>query len=211
MEKRGIANNQANLVFMGEADPAEQITMLLQASREGDPYARNRLIESLYGELRRIAGSLMRDERSGHTLQPTALVHELLIRLIGNNGMLLAENKSHFVFMATRAMRNLLVDHARGRRTARRGGEVDFVPIEPELDGANCSTEKLLAIHEALDRLDALNARQGRVAEMRIFGGFDVKEIAQALGVTTRTVDRDWQLAKAWLHLQLRGAISAGA
>lgn len=189
---------------MHEANSGE-ITKLLRASREGDRQARDKIVESLYGELRRIAGHLMRDERPGHTLQPTALVHELILRFMGNEGGLPAENKSHLMVMATRAMRNLLVDHARSRRALKRGGQVDLVRIEPELDGTACTDENLLAIHQALDRLDALSARQGRVAEMRVFGGLDIPEIAQVLGVATRTVDRDWQLAKAWLHLQLKG------
>lgn len=186
---------------MKPQDPG-QVTSLIQASQAGDKEARDQLLGCLYGDLRRIAGRLMQAERPGHTLQPTALVHELVMNLLGGN-VLPAANREHFLCMAARAMRNLLVDHARGKRRGKRGGGVEDLALQPDLDGASLSDEKLLMVHEVLDQLQARSDRQGKVAELRIFGGLSVTEIAQALGVTTRTVDRDWQIAKAWLHTQL--------
>ena len=186
-----------------ERNPGE-VTILLRASAQGDEQARDKVIENMYGDLRRLAGRLMRAERPGHTLQATALVNELMLKMIVEQEGFVAENREHLLALASRAMRHLLVDHARGKRAGKRGGGVEDCEIQPDLEGAVLSNEKLLLIHDAMQRLQVRSERQAQVAEMRIFGGFSVGEIAQALGVTSRTVDRDWALGKAWLHLQLK-------
>jgi RNA polymerase sigma-70 factor (ECF subfamily) len=183
-------------------EPAE-ITVLLQACKQGDASAKEKLVKSLYGELRRLAAHMMRDERPGHTLQPTALVNELFLKLFSGNEFQLAENKSHLFAIAARAMRHLLVDHARRKYAHKRGAGLEWLPLNANLDGQPCPDESLLEIHESLSRLETINARQSQVVELRVFGGLTVQEIAAVLGVTTRTVDRDWQFAKAWLHAQL--------
>jgi RNA polymerase sigma-70 factor (ECF subfamily) len=186
----------------GQQEPGG-ITMLIRASAGGDPEARVRLVESIYGELRRLAGHLMRQEPPGHTLQPTALVNELFAKFLAEDKGLLAENRQHLFAISAKAMRHLLVDHARAKRAGKRGSGMDAVTLDPDIEGGSCSFEKLLLIHNALDRLQAMNSRQAEVAEMRVFGGFGIDEIATTLGVTSRTVNRDWQFVSAWLRTQL--------
>jgi RNA polymerase sigma factor (TIGR02999 family) len=178
----------------------ESVTALLQAWNAGDEEAGRRLIPLVYGELRRRAGGYFRRERPGHTLQPTALVHEAYLRLVGLQGHW--RSRSQFFGVASNVMRRILVDHARRRRAAKRDAvrvvfdEAVQPAAEPELD--------VVRLDEALLELAALDARQARVVELRYFGGLTLEEAAEVLGVSAATVKRDWTLARAWLFDRLR-------
>lgn len=157
-----------------------------------------------YRELRALAGSFLRAERQGHSLQPTALVHEAWLRLASSRGLRL-DDRAGFLAMAAVTMRRILVEHARRRMTARRGGEWTRVLLDgSEPGGGDESLEaNVLAVHEALERLAELHERQARIVEMRWFGGLTVPEIAGVLGLVPRTVEKDWTMAKAWLRRRL--------
>lgn len=178
----------------------ESVTALLQAWNAGDDEAGRRLIPLVYSELRRRAGGYLRRERPGHTLQPTALVHEAYLRLVGLQGHW--RSRSQFFGVASNLMRRILVDHARRRRAAKRDAvrvvfdEAVQPAAEPELD--------LVRLDEALLELSALDARQGRLVELRYFGGLTLDEAAELLGVSVATVKRDWTLARAWLYDRLK-------
>ena len=181
------------------------ITALLAEAKHGGKNALDRLLPVVYAELRRIARNQMRRERQGHTLQPTALVHEAFLRLVDQNASW--ENRAHFFGVAAQVMRRLLVDHARRCGAAKRG-----IPItldEAMLQGgpAMVPYEEILAVDQALDRLAGLDARQASVVELRYFGGLSVAETAEVLGVAERTVKLDWAMAKGWMKSHL----SAGA
>jgi RNA polymerase sigma factor (TIGR02999 family) len=162
----------------------------------------DRLMPLVYQELRRIARNQMRGERSGHTLQPTALVHEAFLRLVGQNRADW-QNRAQFFGVAGQLMRRLLVDHARRRRAAKRGIPVTLnEAILPGGRGAD-QAEEILAVDQVLGRLAELDARQARIVELRYFGGLSVEETAEAIGVAARTVKLDWAMAKSWLKSQL--------
>lgn len=184
------------------ASPGD-VTLLLSRIKGGEDGAVGPLFELLYRELRRLAASAMRAERADHLLQPTALVHETFLRLADDAGSL--ENRRHFFGVAAMAMRRILVEHARARRAAKRGGGVSPVPLTevaapaPEPDrGVDVE-----ALDQALTRLAAVDARQARVVELRYFAGFSLEETADLVGVSTRTVKRDWQMASAWLRREM--------
>ena len=185
------------------ADSRGEVSVLLAEMRSGRKDALNRLAPLVYNELRRLAGRYMRDERTGHTLQPTALVHEVYLRLAGQ-GRTNWQNRAQFMGIAGQLMRRLLVDHARKRHAAKRGGSL--TSLEEGL-GKPCSPiaqpEEVLAVDEALERLEALDPQQVRVVELRYFGGLSAEETAEAMGISERTVEREWALAKAWLRTQL--------
>lgn len=180
-----------------------KITDDLIAWSDGDPEALERLMPAVFDELRKIAVYFFSGETPGHTLQPTALVNELYLRL-ANRRRVQWNNRAHFFGFAAQTVRRILVDHARGRHREKRGlglrplalDEVEGHSISPNLD--------LVALDEALDRLAILDARQARVVELRFFAGLTVSEVAAALKVTSRTVKRDWQTARLWLHQELR-------
>jgi len=185
----------------------DEITRLLTelgSDLDGSPEARNRLFVILYGELRRMAGGLMRAERNDHTLQPTALVNEAYLRLV-NDPKAHWQNRAHFFGVAASAMRRILVDHARRRAAAKRGGEWKRVPMEEALDEAGVSEVEILDLDQALTRLAAMDDRAARVVELRVFAGLEVKEIGLLLGVSERTVHNDWRVAKMWLSSELAG------
>ena len=182
-------------------EPAKpQVTALLQQWSRGDRDALEKLTPLVYEELRGIAAGYMRDERPGHTLQATALVHEAYVRLIGQKRVSW-QNRAHFFGIAAQLMRRILIDHARRRQAAKRGvggtlrltAGVD-VAGEPEQDF------DLLAIDGALSRLEQLDAAQARIVELRFFGGLTVEETAEVAGVSTATVKREWRTARAWLR-----------
>ncbi len=161
-----------------------------------------RLIPLVYAELRRIAARQLRGERMGHTLQPTALVHEAFLRLV-DQGRADWQNRAHFFATAAMLMRHLLVDRARRRRAAKRGIAVAFTEeILHSVPGVS-RTEEILAVNEAVKRLAELNARQASVVELRYFAGLSVEETAEVLGIATRTVKLDWSMAKGWMKSQL--------
>jgi RNA polymerase sigma factor (TIGR02999 family) len=159
----------------------------------------------VYDELRRVAGRLMRQERTDHTLSPTAVVHEAVIRLLGEQVFDRAEDRGFLFASAARAMREVLIDHARRRAAGRRGGERRRVPLDAVVDYFEEQGLDIVAVHEALDRLAERDGRQAQVMTLRYFGGMTVPEVAAALGVSVVTVERDWRLARAWLAGQLGG------
>ncbi len=181
------------------------VTLLLAQARDGDERARDDLIARVYGELRRVADGLMRRERPDHTLSPTAVVHEAVIKLLGEAALDRAADRSYLFAAAARAMREVLIDHARRRATTRRGGGRRRVPLDAVVDYFEDQGLDLVAVHEALDRLAELSGRQAQVVTLRHFGGLTVPEIAEALEVSVGTVERDWRIARAWLSNQLRG------
>jgi RNA polymerase sigma-70 factor (ECF subfamily) len=178
------------------------VTQLLHQWQDGDHEALNRLMPLVYDELHRIAARLMRSERPGHTLQATALVHEAYARLIASDAS--AGDRVHFLSLGARVMRRVLVDHARARRRAKRGGGRRAVTLAEVEAAAPGSAERLLDIDAALDRLQVLDPRKHRALEMGVFGGMSHAEIAAVLGVSVPTVERDLRMAKAWLRSELR-------
>ena len=188
------------------ADTRGEVTRLLAEARLGRSDALHRLMPLVYRELRRIAGHQMRAERTGHTLQPTALVHEAFLRLVDQNHDNW-QNRTQFFGVAAQLMRRLLVDHARRRRAAKRGIPVTLSERIYQRAPGTDQTEEILAVDEMLARLAELDPRQARVVELRYFGGLSVEETAEALGIATRTVKLDWAMAKGWMKSQLSAGV----
>jgi RNA polymerase sigma factor (TIGR02999 family) len=183
--------------------PPNEITERLIAWGAGDRAALDQLLPVVYQELRRMAGNYLRQENPGHTLQPTALVHEAWLRLI-DQARVDWRNRAQFFGVAAQMMRRILVDHAKAKHREKRGGDAVKLSLD---DAINLSRERaadLLALDDALDELTRVDERKSRVVELRYFGGFTVEEIAQILEVSPETVMRDWKLAKAWLYQQIR-------
>jgi RNA polymerase sigma factor (TIGR02999 family) len=186
------------------ADPKD----LLSRAATGDEKAVSRLMPLVYDELRRLAASYLRRERPGQTLQATALVHEAYVRLIGEKAHNW-QNRTHFLAIAALSMRQILVQRARARKAAKRGGDPERIELDERLladpRGAADDEIDLVALDAALERLAALNQRQAKIVELRYFGGLGVEEAAEALGISPATVKRDWTLARAWLKRELAG------
>ena len=182
------------------------VSAALSYLREGDSAAWSKLIPLVYQDLRRLAAIYLNQERPDHTLQPTALVHEAFLRLIQQRG-LAWQNREHFLAVASHLMRLILVDHARGRSRAKRQGERTIF-LETSALGLPKRRVDLELLDDALTRLAQLDPRQSRIVEMRYFGGLTVEETAAALGISPRTVKRDWMVARAWLHGELKKEIS---
>jgi RNA polymerase sigma-70 factor, ECF subfamily len=178
------------------------ITALLTEVQAGNRDAESKLVPLVYDELRRLAGRYMRRERPDHTLQPTALVHEAYLRLIGQRNVQW-QNRSHFFGVAARMMRRILVDHARTKKAEKRGGNEARIPLNESLAFTAEKSAELLALDEALTRLSQRDPRQGQVVELRFFGGLSEEETAAVLGISTRTVKRDWTVARAWLYKEI--------
>jgi RNA polymerase sigma factor (TIGR02999 family) len=179
-----------------------EVTQLLKEWADGSELALEALVPLVYAELRRLAASYLRSEEPGHTLQPTALVHEAFIRLAGHSAPE-CENRSQFYGVAARLMRQILTDHWRTQHAMKRGGHLTHVSLEPDLL-ASCELETdLLALDDALERLAVIDPRKSRVVELRFFGGLSVEETAEVLTVSEKTVRRDWQFAKSWLLREL--------
>jgi len=185
-------------------DAPGEVTRLLMGLRKGDLSAQEQLIPLVYKELRALAGRYMRHERPGHTLQPTALVHEAYIRLTGIHDINW-QNRAHFFAVAAQLMRRILIDRARAQQAHKRGGDYAGITLDEALVAAPADSERLLALDEALNRLAKLDPRQARIVELRFFAGLTEEETAQVLEVSPRTVKRDWRVAKAWLYRQLEG------
>jgi RNA polymerase sigma-70 factor, ECF subfamily len=189
-----------------------EVTQLLARASSGDAGARATLFDVLYRELRRLAESVMRAERANHTLQPTALVHETYLRLAGNQGRF--ENRAHFLGVAASAMRRVLVDHARGRKAQKRGSGATLVTVDnlDDLPQAQAEAEDidLVVLDDLLSRLSAIDARQGQIVELRFFGGLSVEETAAVVGISERTVKREWQMSRAWLRREM-SRLAAGS
>src|SRR6201994_2529408 len=181
------------------------VTRLLKAMTDGDPAAADRLLPLVYNELHRLASSYMRRERPDHTLQPTALINEAYLRLTRNS--VDWQSHQHFIGVAANVMRRLLVDHARARNAEMRAGGFQRVELEDHLMVAGERSEEVLALHEALTGLEAVDPRKAKVMELRYFGGFSVEEIADILKVSPRSVKRDWALARIWLLRQMRATL----
>ncbi len=176
-----------------------EVTRLLQAAVGGDQDAMDRLVPLVYEDLRRLAHRQLGREGGGHTLQTTGLVHEAYLKLSGGSGVG-AANRAHFLAIAARAMRQVLVDYARRRKADKRGGGVIAVTLDDGEQGMAVSTDDMLALDEVLEQLEP---RQRQVVELRFFGGLEETDIAEALGVSERTVRRDWVKARAWLYRAL--------
>lgn len=183
--------------------PPSDVTQLLALASDGDARAMSSLFDVLYRELRRLAVSAMRAERRDHTLQPTALVHEAYLRLADEQTPL--TSRHHFFGVAAIAMRRILVEHARARHAAKRGGHAPRVALDdievamPELDDAI----DIVALDSALTSLAAIDPRQARIVELRFFAGMTVDETADAVGLSARTVKREWQMSRAWLRREM--------
>lgn len=186
---------------MTDANPS-QVTLLLEAWRSGDPSAFDRLLPLVYQELHALARRALRGERGGQTLQTTALIHEAYLRLAG--GVIEVQDRGHFYAVAARAMRRILVDHARSRGRKKRGGGIRPVTLDEQLAGNDDQPEDLEALDEALTRLSALDERKARAVELHYFGGLSYDEVAGALEISPATVHRDLRLAKAWLYREMR-------
>jgi RNA polymerase sigma-70 factor (ECF subfamily) len=184
-------------------DLQSDVTTLLEELRAGIPGARDRLVALVYEELRQLACGLMRRERPDHTLQPTALVHEAVVRLLRPDALGGTHSRAQFLAAAAQAMRRVLVDHARRRAADKRGGRQERQPLDDVLDYFAEQRLDLMALHEALDRLASLHARQAQVVEFRFFGGYTVEEIADQLQVSVSTVESDFRKATAYLRSQL--------
>jgi len=176
-----------------------EVTTLLARIKGGDQDALANLIPLVYKELRRLASHFLRQERPGHTLQPTALVHEAYLRLAGQDRANW-QNRAQLMAVAAQIMRRILMEYARRRGAAKRAA-----PDTGEAAGETVRWEEILAVDEALSRLSQLSPQQARVAELRYFGGLTVEESAEALGISPRTVKREWAVAKGWLHAALAG------
>lgn len=178
---------------------------LLERAGDGDADAASRLFELLYPNLRAIAGKVFREQRGPHTLQPTAVLHEAYLKLFGNaaRGGAAWENRAHFLNVAARAMRQVLVNHARDKHADKRGGDAVRVTLSDAEPAGDAFEPGVLDIDAAITELAALDERQGRIAELRVFGGMTNPEIAQALGVSLRTVELDWSMAKRMIARRL--------
>jgi RNA polymerase sigma-70 factor (ECF subfamily) len=179
-----------------------EVTQLLKAMRGGDSSAAEHLLPLVYSELHRLAQAYMRRERPDHTLQATALINEAYLRLVGED--IDWNSRAHFIGLAAHVMRQVLVDYARAHAAQRRAGGLQRVEMEDDLAIAPERLDEVVWLDEALKLLTAENARQGRVVELRYFGGLSVEEIARILEVSPRSVKRDWSLARIWLFRHLR-------
>jgi len=181
------------------------ISGLIAAWGNGDEEALSRLVSVLYPELRRIARHHLRRYQAGQTLESAGLANEAYLKLIRAGGIR-CENRVHFLALCSQIMRRILVDHARGRGYAKRGGNAVRVPLDDMLLGAPARGIGVLALDEALDSLSRIDARKGRVVELRYFGGLNVEETAEVLRISPETVKRDWKMAKVWLFCELTAA-----
>ncbi len=186
---------------MSQAAP-QDITRLLLDWGNGDKEALDKLMPFVYDELRRLAGNYMRNQKPGHTLQTTALVNEAYLRLI-DSSQVRWQNRTHFFAISAQLMRRVLVDFARTKNAEKRGGNEQKVTFDETLPVFSQKESDLIALDEVLKELAKMNERQSRIVEMRYFGGMSEEEISEALDISTRTVRRDWSVARAWLFSKL--------
>ena len=196
-----------NSTVEAKSSVSQQITVWLANWRGGDPGAQDRLFAAVYPQLRQIASRFLHNERNGHTLEPNALVNELYLRLMGSEP-LAYQDRAHFYAIAAQTMRRILIDHARARIAGKRGGEQERISLTA-VEGWNPvgQSEDVIALDQALSKLEKADARAARVVELRFFGGLQEDEIAEVLGVSIITVKRDWKVARAWLV----GRLQSGA
>ncbi len=193
------ARNEAGKV---QGQPSTQVTVLLGRWRNGDREALDSLIPLVYHELKRIAQHYLRNERQEHTLQSTALVHEAYVRLI-HQDLPQWQNRAHFFAVAAQLMRQILVDHARAFRADKRGGGACRLALEEAEQDARPTDVDIVALDDALKTLSLMDPQQGKVVELKFFGGLSIEDTAEVLGVSASTVKRDWITARAWLHREL--------
>jgi RNA polymerase sigma-70 factor (ECF subfamily) len=184
------------------ASSAKEVTQLLMDWRNGDQTALDKLMPLVYDELHRLAHRYMRRERPGHTLQTSALVNEAYLRLVGQREMEW-QSRAHFFAIAAQVMRHLLVDYARRRKYAKRGGDRIQVTLDEVVGATSGQPAEIIALHEALEKLAAIDQRKSQLVELRYFGGMSVEETAEVLGVSGITVKREWLKAKAWLYREI--------
>ncbi|MBU0637755.1 MAG: sigma-70 family RNA polymerase sigma factor [Planctomycetes bacterium] len=179
-----------------------EATQLLHALNANDPAAAERLFTVVYAELRAVAGSYFRHQRLDHTLQPTALVNEAFLRLV-DQSCVEWKSRAHFLAVAARAMRQILIDHARRRNAAKRGGELCRVTLDEAVTPITDTDPELLDLDDAMQTLASMDQRQSKIVELRFFGGMTVEEIAHVLDLSKTTVETDWRMARAWLRREL--------
>jgi RNA polymerase sigma factor (TIGR02999 family) len=179
-----------------------QVSALLDDMQQGDPAAASRLLPLVYNELRRLAAHYMRGEKSGQTIQATELVHEAYLRLVGQE-RIEWQGRTHFLALAATSMRRILVDRARKKMAEKHGGGGEKVQLEEALVFSPEKSKDLVALDDALKRLEGMSPRQSRVVELRFFGGLDMEDIARMEGVSVRTIKQDWSVARAWLHHEI--------
>ena len=184
------------------AIPAPEITDLLKAWAGGDRDALNRLMPVVYGELRRAAQAYMRRERTNHTLQASALVNEVYLRLLDVTNVRW-QDRAHFLAIAASMMRRILLDAARTRAAAKRGGGALRITLQEDVLAASNQAAELIAIDDALEALQKVDPRKAQVVELRFFAGLSVEETAEVLGISAQSIKRDWKLARAWLHQEI--------
>jgi RNA polymerase sigma factor (TIGR02999 family) len=180
----------------------QEVTQLLVDWSNGDQAALDKLLPLVNAELRRLAARYMRRENPGHTLQTSALVNEAYLRLVDQRHVRW-QNRTHFFGIAAQLMRRILIDHARSHHYAKRGGGALKVSLDEVAAATEARSAELLAVDEALEKLTALDARKGRIVELRFFGGLSLEETAEVMGISSPTVQREWRAAKAWLHRML--------
>lgn len=181
----------------------ENVTELLQASNEGSREALDKLLPIVYDNLRQIARHQLSRERQNHTLQPTALVNEAYLRLIGQHSVDW-QNRAHFFSIAAETMRRILVNHALEKNRLKRGGGATIVSLDEEIDYIHQKDLDVLSLDDALNRLEQFDQKQAKIVELRFFGGMTNEEIANVLGVSDSTIKREWRIAKAWLQSQMQ-------
>jgi RNA polymerase sigma factor (TIGR02999 family) len=186
-----------------DCDPKQSaVTQLLAEVVNGQQNAADDLMPLVFNQLHELAERLLRRETPGHTLQPTALVNEAYVRMVGHS-KIDWKGKTHFFAIGARNMRRILVDHARRKKRQKHGGQMQRIPLTDELCVSNRNDEDVLAIEEALKKLEELDPRQGQIVELRFYGGLTVEEVAEVLGVSKRTVESDWTMVRAWLRREL--------
>jgi RNA polymerase sigma factor (TIGR02999 family) len=202
---RAFARHWRRLVRSLSLSPSNQdVTGLLIAQRKGDEAAANLLVEAVYADLRKKAVAILRRERPGHTLQPTALVHEAYLRLVDQKRVVW-QNRAHFLGVAAEMIRRVLVDHARNRRRPKRDGARTRVTLDEALASSGPRSLDLIALDDALSELATLDPRQSRVVELRAFGGLSVEETAEVMQISPATVKRYWSFSRAWLARHISG------
>lgn len=183
-----------------------EVTQILHAIAEGDPAAAAQLLSLVYDELRQLAAKRLAHETPGQTLQPTALVHEAYLRLVGDKEETLWDNRGHFFAAAADAMRRILIENARRKQSQKHGGGIVRQDVDPDQVSAPAIREDLLALDEALTRLAAIHSQAAQLVQLRYFAGLSIPDAAQALGISPRSADRLWAYARAWLHQEITGA-----
>lgn len=188
--------------------PDDRTSDLVNQSLSGDHAAADRLIEQVYAKLHALAEELLRHESPSHTLQPTALVNEAYLRMVDQNRVDW-KGTTHFYAVSARMMRRILVDHARGKKRLKRGGDFHRIQLTEDICVSSRNEEDVLAVDDAINKLGQLHPRQAEVVELRFFGGLSVKQVAETLGVSKRTIESDWTVLRAWLRRELAGTSMA--